>query len=79
MKTKLYPVVLKSKNGKVLKNTWITLKIKGKLFKAKTNSKGRATFKITKFYKKGNFKAVIKFKGSKKYNPISKKINIKIK
>lgn len=79
LKTKLYSVVLKSKKGNVLKSTWITLKIKGKLFKAKTNSKGKATFKITKFYKKGNFKAVVKFKGSKKYKSVSKKVNIKIK
>ena len=79
LETKLYSVVLKSKNGKVLKNAWITLKIKGKLFRAKTNGKGKATFKITKFYKKGNFKAVVKFKGSKKYKSVSKKVNIKIK
>ena len=79
LKTKLYSVVLKSKKGNVLKSTWITLKIKGKLFKAKTNSKGKATFKITKFYKKGNFKAVVKFNGSKKYKSVSKKVNIKIK
>lgn len=79
LKTKLYSVVLKSKKGNVLKSTWITLKIKGKLFKAKTNSKGKATFKITKFYKKGNFKAVVKFNGSKKYKSVFKKVNIKIK
>ena len=79
LKTKRYAVFLKSNNGKVLKNTWITLKIKGKLFKAKTNNKGKATFKITKLYKKGNFKAVVKFKGSKKYKSSYKKVNIKIK
>ena len=66
LKTKLYSVVLKSKNSKVLKNTWFTLKIKGKLFKAKINRKGKATFKITKLNKKGNFKGVVKFNGNKK-------------
>ena len=79
LKTKLYPVVLKSKNGKVLKNALITLKIKGKLFKAKTNGKGKATFKITKFNKKGNFKAVVKFDGNEKYNKFTKKVKIVIK
>ena len=79
LKTKLYPVVLKSKNGKVLKNALITLKIKGKLFKAKTNGKGKATFKITKFNKKGNFKGVVKFDGNEKYNKFSKKVKIVIK
>ena len=79
LKTKRYAVFLKSKNGKLLKNTWISLKIKDKLFKAKTNIKGKATFKITKFCKKGNFKAVVKFKGNKKYKSSYKKVNIKIK
>ena len=79
LKTKLYPVVLKSKNGKVLKNAFVTLKIKGKLFKAKTNSKGKATFKITKLTKKGKYKATIAYKGNNCYNKASKKVKLVLK
>ena len=40
---------------------------------AKTNAKGKATFKITKLTKKGKFTAVIKYAGNKYYNKLSKK------
>ena len=79
LKTKLYPVVLKSNDGKVLKNTWVTLKINGKLFKAKTNSKGKATFKITKLTKKGKYKATVAYKGNNCYNKASKKVKLVLK
>ena len=79
LKTKLYSVVLKSKNGKVLKNAFVTLKIKGKLFKAKTNSKGKATFKITKLTKKSKYKATIAYKGNNCYNKASKKVKLVLK
>lgn len=36
-----------------MKKVKLTLKIKGKTYKATTNSKGKATFKITKLTKKG--------------------------
>ena len=79
LKTKFYSVVLKCNAGKVLKNTGVTLKIKGKLFKAKTNKKGKATFKITKLNKKGKYNAKISFKGSKYYNSAVKYVKIIIK
>jgi hypothetical protein len=47
-KTKKYAVVLKDANGKAIKNVKVSLKINGKTFAAKTNSKGKAVFKITK-------------------------------
>ena len=78
LKTKLYGIVLKSKKGKMLKNTWVTLKINGKLFKAKTNNKGKATFKI-KINKKGKSKAKITFKGDNNYNKCTKKVKIIVK
>ena len=55
VKTKKYAVTLKDNTGKVMKKVKLTLKIKGKTFKATTNTKGKATFKITKFTKKGTF------------------------
>ena len=79
VKTKLYSVVLKCREGNALKNALITLKIKGKLFKAKTNNKGKATFKITKLNKKGKYKATIAYKGNNCYNKASKKVKLVLK
>ena len=45
----------------------LTLKVKGKIYKAKINKKGKAVFKIKKFNKKGTFKAKIRFKGDNIY------------
>ena len=62
-----------------MKKVKVTLKVKGKTYKAKTNSKGKATFKITKLTKKGTYKAIIKYKGNKYYKKLTKKVKIKIK
>ena len=78
-KTKKYTIVLKTNKKKALKNAKVTLKIKGKTFTAKTNSKGKAVFKIIKMTKKGTFKSLVKFKGNKYYNAVTKKVNIKMK
>nr|WP_296873944.1 Ig-like domain-containing protein [uncultured Methanobrevibacter sp.] len=78
-KTKKYMMALKNSKGKAIKKMRVTLKIKGKTFSAKTNSKGKATFKIKKLTKKGTFKAVIRFKGNKYYNKVTKTVKIKIK
>ena len=77
-KTKKYRIILKDKTGKKIKKAKVYLRVKGKTYKAKTNSKGSATFKITKLNKKGTFKGRIKFKGNKYYNRISKKVKIKV-
>jgi len=77
VKTKKYAITLKA-GAKPVKNVKVYLKIKGKTFKATTNSKGKATFKI-KFNKKGTFKSTITFKGDKYYNKSSKIIKIKFK
>lgn len=78
VKVKKYTIILKS--GKTpIKNVQVTLKIKGKTFKAKTNSQGKATFKITRLTKKGTYKTTIKFNGNKYYKAVSKTVKIKIK
>ena len=77
-KTKKYTIVLKDNTGKAIKKAKVTLKVKGKTYKATTNSKGKATFKITKLNKKGTFKATITYKGNKYYNKVSKKAKIKV-
>lgn len=79
VKTKKYTITLKNNVNKVMKNTKVTLKVKGKTYKAKTNSKGHATFKITKLTKKGKYSAVIKYAGSSYYNKLSKNVRITIK
>lgn len=79
VKIKKYAIVLKTDKNQALKNVKVTLKIKGKTFSAKTNSKGQAVFKITKFTKKGTFKSVVNFQGNKYYKAVSKKVTINIK
>ncbi len=79
-KTKKYKIVLKTDKKKAIKKVKVTLKIKGlKTIKAKTNAKGKAVFKIKKLTKKGKFKATVKFKGSKCYKAVSKKVKIIVK
>ena len=77
-KTKKYTITLKDNTGKAIKNAKVYLKVNGKTYTAKTNSKGQATFKITKLNKKGTFKATISYKGSKYFNKLSKKVNLKV-
>ena len=78
LKVKKYTVTLKS--GKTpIKKVKLIIKIGKKTFKAKTNAKGKATFKIKKLTKKGKYTAVIKFAGNKNYKATSKKVKITIK
>ena len=78
LKVKKYSITLKS--GKTpIKKVQLTIKIGKKTYKAKTNAKGKATFKIKKLTKKGKYNAVIKFKGDKTYKATTKKVKITIK
>lgn len=84
-KTKKYRVTLKtvkgsSINGKTYfgKGKKVILKLNGKTYTAKTNSKGQATFTL-KITKKGKFKASIKYAGSTTYKSVSKSVKITIK
>lgn len=79
VKSKKYSVTLKDNMGKAMKNVKLTLKIKGKTFKATTNAKGKATFNIKKFNKKGKHTIQIVFKGNNCFNSLNKKVKIKIK
>ena len=78
VKTKKYTIILKDNTGKAIKKAKVTLKVKGKTYKATTNIKGKAVFKIKNLKKKGTFKATITYKGNKYYNKVSKKANIKV-
>ena len=77
-KVKKYTITLKSGKNPISK-VKVTLKVKGKTYKATTNVKGKATFKITKLIKKGTYKAKITFKGNKYYKSAGKTIKIKVK
>ena len=79
LRIKKYTIQLKNSKNKVIKKAVVYLKVKGKTYKAKTNSKGKATFKITKLYKKGKFTAKITFKTNKYYMGVSKKVRLTIR
>ena len=79
VKVKKYSVVLKDNRGKAIKNAKVAIKVGKKTFNAKTNYKGKATFKIKNLKKKGTFKAKIKFAGNTYYNAVTKTVKIKIK
>ena len=78
-KTKKYTITLKTNKGKYLKKAKVTLKIKGKTYRATTNAKGKATFKITKLTKKGKYNAKVTYNGNKYYNKVTKKVKINVK
>jgi hypothetical protein len=78
-KTKKYAATLKNSKGKAIKKVRVTLKVKGKTFVAKTNNKGKATFKIKNLTKKGKYSAVVTYKGNNYYNKSTKKVKFVIK
>ena len=76
--TKKVTAVLKENTGKVLSGKKVTMKVNGKTYTAKTNSKGVATFKV-KLTKKGTFKATTKFAGDNYYTAKSTTSKIVVK
>ena len=79
VKAKKYTMTLKNSKGKAVKKVKVTLKVNGKTYKATTNAKGKATFKITKLTKRGKFTAKINFKENAYYKASSKKVKITIR
>ena len=79
LKTKKYAIILKNSKGKVIKKAKVYLRVKGKTFKATTNTKGKATFRITNLKVRGKFAAKITFKATAYYLKASKKIYLTIK
>ena len=82
-KTKKYTVTLstiKGLDGKMyLSPKKVSLKVNGKTYTVKTNSKGQVTFKITNLKKKANYKAKISYAGDKTYESASKTVTLKVK
>ena len=79
VKTKKYVIVLKTNTGKAIKNVKVTLNVNKKTFTAKTDAKGKATFKIKKLTKKAKYDAKVTYKGNKYYNKVTKKVKITVK
>lgn len=76
--TKKYTVKLLS-NGKAVKKAKLTLTIKGKKYTANTDSKGKATFNLSKFVKKGTFSTTIVYMGDKHHYMSYKKVKLTVK
>ena len=79
VKTKKYTVTLKDSKGKAIKKVKVTLKVKGKKYTAKTNAKGKATFKVKNLKKKGKYTAKVNFAGNGLYNKVAKSVKITVK
>ena len=63
-------------DNKAIKNTKVTLKIKGKTYTVKTNNKGIAKLKLK--VKKGTYKVKTAFKSPAKYGKTTKTLKIKV-
>ena len=79
LKNKKYTITLKDNKNKAMKKVKVTLKVKGKTYKATTNKKGKATFKITKLTKRGKYTAKVKFKGNKYFRAVTKSVKLTVK
>ena len=79
VKSKKYTITLKDNKGKAMKSTLLKIKVNGKTYSAKTNSKGQATFNINKLSKKGSFKSTITYAGSKYYNKVTKTVTLTVR
>ncbi len=79
VKTKQYVITLKNNKNQVVKSTKVTLKVNGKTFAAKTNAKGKATFKINNLKKAKKYTATITFPANTYYNQVTKKVKITVK
>ena len=73
-KIKKYSVSLKNNLKAPMKKVKVSLTIGKKTYNAKTNSKGIATFKLTKLTKTS--KATVKYLGNKNYYAASKKVKL---
>ena len=82
IKIKKYTITLKyGKKGVPQAHIYLTIKGKKykKTFKAQTNNKGKAIFKIKNLKRKGKYKATIIYKGNKNYKKSTRTLQITIK
>ncbi|WP_323736891.1 Ig-like domain repeat protein [Methanosphaera sp. ISO3-F5] len=69
--------LLTDKNGKIIKNTVITININGKIIRAKTNNKGTYNHSLTTS-KLGTNNISVSYPGNKNYNKVTKKVTFKV-
>ena len=74
---KYYTVSLKDEDGKAIKKQKVVIKINGKKYAKKTNSKGQIKIKV-KFSKMKTYKVKATYKGSKIYKKASSSGKIKV-
>ena len=77
-KSKVIKISLKNHFKKSIPKKTLYLTINKKTYKAKTNSKGIASFKVS-LKTKNSFKFTAKFKGNKYYNAVSRSGYVKVK
>lgn len=75
---KRYYVTLRTNQNRVMKNSIVTLKIGRMTWNVKTNAKGVASFNLYKLSKKGNFKAIITYRGNSYYNRVAKAVYVRV-
>ena len=75
--SKTYTVTLKDSNGKAISKQKLTIKVNGKTYTKKTNSKGQASVKV-KFSSEKTYKVNVKYAGSKIYKKASATGKIKV-
>lgn len=75
-KGKYFQVSFKTYNKKAIKSTKVTMKLKGKTYTVKTNSKGIAKLKLK--VKKGTYKVKAAFKSTAKYGKTAKTLKVKV-
>ena len=75
-RNKYLSVTFKSYNGKAIKKTKVTFKLKGKTYTVTTDSKGVAKLKLT--VKKGTYKIVTGFKSTATYGKTTSTFKVKV-
>ena len=78
-KKKKYTIRFLTNQNTAMKYAKVYIKVNKKVYAAKTNKKGFATFKLTKLTKKGKYTANIIFKGDGYYNKLTKNVKIKVR
>ena len=78
LRTKNYAITLKS-GRTLIKKAYVYLRVNRKTFRATTNTRGIATFRISNLKKKGKFLAIIVYRGNAYYLKSNRRVYLTIK